>query len=145
MASVIRAHAADAGTAPTIHPPEQARWAERGILGPVNWALRRILSKMLDVNSRPHGIRSISNSRTASICFQCAGSGIQGRLSSGRIKYRNVWRQFQLAGTDLDAGERYDPQGSPEFLYVLWRQFQNRMPNRLRKDDKPFRSVEGNF
>ena len=38
--------------------------------------------------------------------LQSRRSGIHGAVSAGRIEQRDVWRKFQLARTNLDAGQR---------------------------------------
>ena len=46
-------------------------------------------------------------------------------LTKMLVEHRHVRRQFQLAGTYLDAGERRHHPGPPAVLPVLWRQLQN--------------------
>ena len=72
-------------------------------------------------------------------------SGAPGGLSAGRIEYRHVRRQLQLAGAGLDAGERPPHSGTPELLLVPWRQLQDRMPHRFRQDDEPLRGGQGDL
>ena len=104
--------------------------------------LRRILTRMLDENEflSPYGIRSlVPLSRRASLRLFGGRSGISGELSAGGVGQRHVWRQLQLAGSDLDAGQRADHPRPDALLCLLRRQLQNRVPDRLRQLDEPVR------
>ncbi len=61
--------------------------------------------------------------RAEPLCLARRRPGVPGGLSAGRIEHRHVRRQLQLARADLDAGERHDHSGAPEFLPLLRRQF----------------------
>ena len=67
------------------------------------------------------------------------------RLPAGRIGQRHVRRQLELARPDLDAGQRDADQGSAELLRVLRRHVHDRVPDRVREDDEPFRSRQRDF
>ncbi len=109
----------------SIHPTGPGHFGEqeRGILALVKPdRLRRILSRMLDENEffGPYGIRSISKFHEKNpYVLSCQRAGIPCGLPSGRIEYRNVWRQFQLAGSGLDAGKCFAYQGASAVLPVL--------------------------
>ena len=104
--------------AETIHPtgPGHLGVAERGIMALVNpERLRRILTKMLDENEflSPYGIRSLSKFHEQHpYRFPRRRPGVPGGLPAGRVEHRHVRRQLQLAGTDLDAGERAHHPGA---------------------------------
>jgi hypothetical protein len=130
----------------TIHPtgPGHFGVAERGIIALVNPdRLRRILAKMLDENEFRHPL-ALQVPRAAPLHLLRARPGVPGGLSAGRVEHRYVRRQFELAGTNLDAGECAHPPGTPELLPLLRRQLQNRVPHRVRQDDEPLRSEQGN-
>ena len=135
----------------TIHPtgPGHFGVAERGIIALVNpERLRRILTKMLDENEflSPYGIRSLSKFHEQHpYVFHVQRPGVPGGLPAGRVEHRHVRRQLQLAGPDLDAGERADHPGAAELLPVLRRQLQNRMPHGLGQDDEPLRGEQGDL
>ena len=135
----------------TIHPTGPGHYgvAERGILALLNpERLRRILTKMLDENEflGPYGIRSLSKFHEQQpVRFPRARPGVPGGLPAGRVEHRHVRRQLQLAGADLDAGERDTHPGAPELLPVLRRQLQDRMPDRFRQDDEPLRGEQGDL
>ena len=78
-------------------------------------------------------------SRRSSLCLHGGGSGIPRGLSAGGVGHRHVRRQLQLARADLDAGERADHPRPDALLFVLRRQLQDRVPDRLRKLDEPVR------
>ena len=80
--------------------------------------------------------------RAAPVRLQRRRPGVPGGLSAGRVEHRHVRRQLQLAGTDLDAGERAHHPGAAELLPVLRRQLQDRMPYRFREDDEPLRGEQ---
>ena len=110
--------------------------AERGIMGLVNQTrLRRILTRMLDENEflSPYGIRSLSRYHAEHpYVFTVRRPGISGELFAGGVRQRHVRRQLQLAGADLDARQRVDHPCSDALFFLLWRQFQDRMPDWLR-------------
>src|SRR5277367_270422 len=56
-----------------------------------------------------------------SVCFPFRGTAAQSPVLACGIEYRNVRRQFQLAGSDLDADERIADPGAVESLSVLRR------------------------
>ena len=117
--------------------------AERGIMGLVNQnRLRRILTRMLDENEflSPYGIRSLSRYHAEHpYVFSVQRPGISGGLSAGGVGQRHVWRQLQLARADLDAGQCADHPRPDALFFVLRRQLQNRMPDRLGQLDEPVR------
>ena len=63
--------------------------------------------------------------RAAPVRLPRARPGVPRGLPPGRVEHRHVRRQFQLAWTCLDAGERDDPPGAPGLLPLLRRQLQN--------------------
>ena len=115
----------------SIHPtgPGNLGVNERGIIALLNpERLRRILSKMLDENEflGPYGIRSLSKFHERNpYIFHVGGQEYRVDYLPAESEHRHVRRQLQLAGTGLDAGERHDHSGAPEFLPLLRRQFQN--------------------
>ena len=79
--------------------------------------LERVLGYMLDENEflGPHGIRSLSRYHLEHpFVFHVGGSGIQSPVPAGRIEYRHVRRQLQLAGAGVDAGQWADRPGAVE-------------------------------
>src|SRR5208283_810650 len=58
---------------------------------------------------------------------------VQGSILACRVQHRHVWRQLQLAGTDLDAGQCADHTRAAEHVSVLWSGLQSGMSDRLGK------------
>ena len=56
-----------------------------------------------------------------------------------RVRLRSVRRQFQLAGTDLDAGELSDGREPVQIWLFLRRGLSGRVPQGLRQNDEPER------
>ena len=71
--------------------------------------------------------------------------GIPGGLSAGGVQHRHVRRQLQLARPGLDAGQHPDHPVAPQFLPVLRRHLQGRVPHRLGPDDEPLRGGPGDL
>ena len=133
----------------TIHPtgPGHLGYAERGIAALVNRNGCAGSSRMLDENEflSPYGIRALSRYHAEHpYVVQCRRPGISGELSAGRIGHRHVRRQLQLARSDLDAGERAADPRVAAVLFLLRRQLQDRVPDRLRQLDEPVRGGPGN-
>ena len=132
-----------------VHPTGAGHFgvADRGILGPGQSRAAAPDSRQDARRERvPGPLRhplAVQIPCAASVCLQRQRSGVLGGLPAGRVEHRHVRRQLQLAGPDLDAGQRDDHPGAAEFLPVLRRQLQDRMPHRLREDDESVRSVEG--
>jgi hypothetical protein len=128
--------------------PGQYGVAERGILALVNEdRLRRILSRMLDENEflSRYGIRALSRYHArSSLCLFGAWPGIPGQLSSGGVGHRDVRRKLELARADLDAGQCFVDTRSIAILFVLRRQLQDRVPDRLGQPDEPVRGCPRN-
>ena len=135
----------------TMHPvgPNHYGVAGRSVLALVNpERLRRILTKMLDENEflSPYGIRALSKfHEDHPYVFHVRRPGTPRRLPAGRIGQRHVRRQLELARPDLDAGQRDADQGAAELLRVLRGHVQDRVPDRVRDDDEPVRSRQGDF
>jgi len=83
-------------------------------------------------------------SRRASLCLFGGGPGISSELSAGRVGQRDVRRQLELAGADLGAGQCADHPRPDALLFVLRRQFQDRMLHRVRQLDESVRGCPGN-
>ena len=83
--------------------------------------------------------------RAASLRLPRGRPGVPGGLPAGRVEHGHVRRQLQLARPDLDAGQRHDHPGAAEFLPVLRRQLQDRMPHGVREDDEPVRGGQGDL
>ena len=83
--------------------------------------------------------RVVALPRRSSLRLFGRRSGISSRLPAGRVRHRHVRRQLQLAGSDLDAGQRPDHPRAAPLLHLLWRQLQNRVPDRLGQFDEPVR------
>ena len=86
--------------------------------------LRRVLKIMLDPDEflSDHGIRSISKRHEGeplSLCTQ--PTAIRCSIPAGGIRFRPVWRQQQLARTDLDASQLRD-YSLLDCLLLLFRQ-----------------------
>jgi hypothetical protein len=60
------------------------------------------------------------------------GRGLPCVVPARGIRQRHVWRQFQLAGPDLDAGQRVDHSRPSAVLRLLRRRVHRRVPHRLR-------------
>ena len=73
------------------------------------------------------------------------GPGAPRRVPPRRLEQRDVRGELELAGADLDAGQRPDRPGSPEPLRLLRRRLQGRVPDRLREPDDPLRGREGDL
>ena len=50
----------------------------------------------------------------------CKWSGVASNLFAGRIGLGHVRRELQLAGTHLDADQRFADPRSAEPVYLLW-------------------------
>ena len=73
--------------------------------------LERVLAYMLDENEflGPHGIRSLSRYHLDHpFVFHVGGEEYRGPVPAGRIEYRHVRRQLELAGPRLDARQCAD-------------------------------------
>jgi len=57
----------------------------------------------------------------------------------------DVWRKFELAGTNPDADERAADPRAPAVLRVLRRQLHDRVPHRIRRHDESLRSRQGDY
>jgi hypothetical protein len=78
--------------------------------------------------------------------FQVGGQEYRLELSAGGVEHGHVRRQFQLARTRLDAGERAHYPGPGELLFIfLRRQLQNRMPHGVRQAERPLYGGTGKF
>ena len=130
-----------------IHDPTKAGNAGRRLAAILNETkLRRVLARMLDENEflSPFGIRSLSPLPCgASLCLPRRGPGVPGLLPAGGVRQRHVRRQLQLAGADLDAGERADHPGAAPVLSLLRRRVHRRMSHRFRPADDPLPGGRG--
>src|SRR5207237_1416137 len=70
-------------------------------------------------------------------------SGLPGLLSAGRIGQRPLRRQFQLARTGVDAGQRAAAAGPAQLLCVLRRRLPRGVSNRVWTQDEPVRGGAG--
>ena len=75
----------------------------------------------------------------AALCILRTRSGIPGELPPGGVGYRHVRRQLELARADLDAGQCAADPRLTAVLFVLRRQLQDRVPDRLGQLDEPVR------
>ena len=73
------------------------------------------------------------------------GPGAPRRVPPRRLQQRDVRGELELAGADLDAGQRPDRAGPHESLRLLRRRLQGRVPDRLREPDEPLRGREGDL
>jgi len=111
----------------SMHPmgPGHLGVAERGLFALVNpERLRRVLSKMLDESEflSPYGIRSISKfHQQHPYVFHVHGQEYRVDYLPAESNTGMFGGKFQLAGADLDARERDDHPGPPEFLSLLRR------------------------
>ncbi len=97
--------------------------------------LERVLGYMLDENEflGPHGIRSLSRYHLDHPFIVLGGpSGVQGAVPAGRIEYRDVRRELQLAGSGVDAGQCADRPGADEPVQLLRRRIQGAVSDRFR-------------
>ena len=119
-----------------IHDPGKTGVAGRRLASILDETkLRRVLAKMLDENEflSEFGIRSLSRFHAdTSVCLQRRRPGVSRFLFAGRVRYRHVRRQFQLARPDLDAGQCADHSRSDAILRLLRQRLHGRMPDRLR-------------
>ena len=104
--------------------------------------LRRILTRMLDENEflSPYGIRALSRYH-ADHPYVFSAGGQEYRVAylpaesdTGMFGGNSNWR-----GPDLDAGQRAAHPRAAALLLLLWRQFQNRVSDRLGQFDEPVR------
>ena len=118
----------------------------RGILALVSEErLRRILSRMLDEEEflSPYGLRALSrHHRDHPYVFHVGGQEFRVELPAGRVRFRHVRRQLELARADLDAGERARHPRAVAVLPVLRRQLQGRMSDRFGPVDEPVRGEQ---
>ena len=74
--------------------------------------------------------------RRPSLCHPCRRPGIPGVVPAGRVRYRHVRRQLELARAHLDARQRPDHPGLAPVLLLLRRRLHRRMPHGLRPADE---------
>ena len=67
----------------------------------------------------------------ASVHLPGRSRGVQGAVPAGRIEYRHVRRQLELAGPGLDAGQCPDRQGAAQSVQLLWRRIHGRVSDRV--------------
>ena len=118
-----------------------SRWNEPGK------GERRLLSllrgsrmkKLLQPDARRVGVplglrraRALATSPRASVRARVERPALLGRVSAGRIDVRAVWRQLELARSDLDAGQLPDHRVAPEVPSLLRRRLHGRVPDRVR-------------
>ena len=87
--------------------------------------------------------RALPFPRRPSLYRQCGRPGIPRELPAGRIRHGHVRRQFQLAGSDLDAGKRRAHPRPVVLLPLLRRRLQDRVPHRFGQADEPVRGRPG--
>jgi hypothetical protein len=108
-----------------IHDPTKPGHSGRRLAAaPDESKLRRVLATMLDESEflSPYGIRrAVALPRRASVRIPRGGPAIPGLVPAGRIRYRHVRRQLELAGADLDARERSDHPRLAAVSHVLRR------------------------
>src|SRR4051794_39795745 len=136
---------ANAGT-DRVDPCDRTRPFRRGGTRYIWSCQRRPAPPHLDPHAGreriPRSVRysgAVTLSRRTSLHLLGGRPGVSRRISTSRIGYRNVRRQFQLARADLDAGQRANHPFPTSLLRLLWRQLQNRMSNWLREIDEPVR------
>ena len=134
--------------AASITTGEGARgYGDRGLMAVVNeQRLRRILEKMLDEQEflSPYGIRALSRvHQRPPVRLPCRTAGVSRGLPAGRIRQRDVRRQLQLAGADLDADERAAHPRPAAVLHVLRRLLHRRVSHRIGPRDEPVRGGAG--
>ena len=110
--------------------------------------LRQILKYMLDEREflSPYGIRALSQVHRDHP-YHAIGEwhGPPRGLRAGGIQHRTVRRQLQLARPDLVSGQLLAHRVAAEVSLLPRRQFQGRMPHRLRQDDDALGGRRGNF
>ena len=96
--------------------------------------LEQVLGYLLDENEflGPHGIRSLSRYHLEHpFVFHVGGQEYKVQYLAGRIEYRHVRRQLQLARSGVDAGQRADRPGVGESVLFLRRRVQGAMSHRF--------------
>ena len=97
--------------------------------------LRRVLARMLDEARVPVAARdplAVALPRGPPVHARGRRGLVRRRLPPGRVRQRDVRRQLQLAGPDLDAGQRADHPGADPVPRVLRRRVPDRVPDGLR-------------
>ena len=86
---------------------------------------------------------AVALSRRSSLRHPCRRPGIPRVLPAGRVRYRHVRRQLELARADLDAGQRPDHPGPAPVLHLLRRWLHRGMPHGLRPANEPLPGGRG--
>ena len=118
-----------------------SRWNEPGMKQRHLLSLLRghrmkcLLRRMLDETEflSDYGVRALSRHHLEHpYRFPLNGHTLEVSYQSGRVQFRPVWRQFQLARAHLDAGQLSLDRVLAEIPPLLRRRLQDRMPGGLR-------------